>query len=368
MPDPRRLSRLSEIETEPIRWLWPDRIPRGSITLLDGDPGTGKSLITYDLAARVTAGKAMPATSATTQPGGVILLQGEDDASTIKQNLLASGAAIERVVAYDRTRFVEQPLRLPEDMPLVENAVAEIGAALLVIDPITSFFTANATSDQSVRSALHPLTAFAARTGLSIVIVRLLIKSASSNPMYRGAGSIAFIAAARSALQVATDPSKKDPFNHVLLQLKGNLASAASLNYRTLRQNGGMAIEWLGESKLTARELGAAAREEHSKLHEAAVVLYGILAEGPVWASEAMAVAGRAGVSKRTLDRAKKLLGVVVRKWGSGRGSRWSWQLPEDPELLRRFRSLEIDDLMDRLIYGADMPPVPDGNSRWRQT
>lgn len=88
-------------------------------------------------------------------------------------------------------------------------------------------------------------------------------------------------------------------------------------------------------------------------------LLYGILTDGPIWAIEAIRLAAQAGIAKRTLDRAKRVLGVVSRKWGSGRNSRWSWQLPGDLKRLQPFKELDLDDLMDRLLCGADEPSLP---------
>src|SRR5262245_55438417 len=192
MNDHRHLIPLSEVQPEELSWLWPDRIPLKMITLLEGDPAHGRSALTYDIAARCTRGHAMYNCCETTSPAGVVLLQAEDSlGSTVLPNLQAAGADISRVVVYDRTRFRDEPLMLPDDIALLANAVADVQARLVVVDPVNAFLSANANSDQQVRKALKPLAAFAEQSGVAVLLVRHLTKSGPRNPLYRGAGSIA---------------------------------------------------------------------------------------------------------------------------------------------------------------------------------
>ncbi len=193
-----------------------------------------------------------------------------------------------------------------------------------MIDPFTAFLGGNANSDQSVRKTMGALTAFASRAGLAVVLVRHNRKAGSGNPAYRGAGSIGIIAAARSALAVAPDPTTSDPHMHVLVQTKTNLATAASLSYRTVKSGDRITVEWLGESRCTARDLAGA--EDRSAHAEAMWVLYSLLSDGPVQASDVYSRATAAGVAKRTLERAKVALQVRTRKQAAvpvraGRGS-----------------------------------------------
>jgi hypothetical protein len=148
--------------------------------------------------------------------------------------------------------------------------------------------------------------------------------------------------------------------HHVLAQSKGSLSDAASLCYRTVKGDDGIVtVEWLGASKYSATDLAAAnaTADEHSALLEARYVLYSILSEGRVPASDVIRLAKHTGVSERTLKRAKRDLGVASWKHGSGPGSQWSWELPPDEELLRPFKSKDLDCLMDELIYGDDGEP-----------
>jgi hypothetical protein len=360
-----RLVLLSDVQPAPVRWLWPGRVPLGAITLLEADPGMSKSLLTYALVARLTTGRPMPNCEGGMAPAGAVLLQAEDHLGTVKGNLEAAGADTKRVVVCDKKFCADRPLLLPADLPCLEAAVASVRARLVVVDPLTAFLGGSVNVDQDVRRALAPVAAFAERTGVAVLLVRHLTKAGGSNPLYRGAGSIAIIASARSALLVANDPGSDDPHRHIVAVSKASLCGALSLVYRTVPKDAGVVIEWLGESTHTARDLADSGRAEHSALAEAAYVLYSILAEGPVWAREVIRLAGKAGIAKRSLDRAKLLLGVKSRKRGSGRGSRWVWELPDDEARLRPFKDRDVEDLMDRLIYGDDDPPLP--GDEWKR-
>jgi hypothetical protein len=347
----RKLTSLAEVWPEPICWVWPNRIPLGTITILEGDPGQGKSSVVYDLIGRFTAGRPLPNGQHAQPPAGVVLLQGEDHlAGTVRPNLQAAGADLSRVFVYDSCQFSDQPLRLPQDLQLVENAAGEVQARLLVLDPATAFLNCSVNGEQSVRRALRPLQDLARRKGLAVLLVRHLVKHSSTSVLYRGAGSIALVATARSGLRVFPDPTATDRHQHLLVQTKANLAPAASLAFRTLKTGSAIAVEWLGEVPWGAQDLAGGPGEEHTALQEALAVLYALLAEGPVGASEVLQKAGKVGVSRRTLHRAKALLRVRSRKSGNGPGSSWSWQLPDDPVLPQAMKEMDIDDLASRFI------------------
>ena len=365
--DPRRLVSPVEVHEHAIRWLWRDRIPLGAITTLEGDPCSGKSTMTCDLTARVTTGRPMPGSDDAIPPAGAILLQAEDGlATTVLPNLRAAGANMDRIRLFDRGLFVDQPLLLPADLPLIEAATREIGARLVVIDPLTASLGGNANSDTSMRKVFGPVAAFAERRDVAVLIVRHLRKSGARNPLYGGAGSIGIIAAARAGLFVGPDPGSDDKYRHVLAQSKGNLSDAASVCYRTVRKDDGtVTVNWLGPRKHTAADLASAnaAADDPSALVEARYVLYSILSKGQLPANEVIRLAKQAAVSERTLKRAKRDLRVRSWKFGSGAGSRWFWELPDDEELLRPLKEHDLGDLMNQLIYG-DAQLLQDGGDR----
>lgn len=153
---------------------------------------------------------------------------------------------------------------------------------------------------------------------------------------------------------VLSDPASDDKHQHVLAQSKGNLASAASLTYRTIkRPNGTIGVEWLGTSQYTATDLmGRGMADENSALADAMYVLYSILVEGPVPAKECISLAKEAAVAERTLKRAKQQMGVRSWKEESGKNCRWLWELPNDPKLLQRFKDKDIANVFERAIHG----------------
>jgi hypothetical protein len=218
-------------------------------------------------------------------------------------------------------------------------------------------------NDQSVRKALLPLLALAEKHEVAVLIVRHLRKSGGRDPLHLGAGSIGFVALARSSLLIGDDPSSKDPHQHVLALNKSNLASAPSLLYRTAcRDNGAITIEWGAETLVTAKDLAVAAgpASEPSALQEAMYVLFSLLSEGPLPASDVAGRAAQAKVAPRTLHRAKSALGVRSIKRGSGKGSHWYWRLPDDDRTYRAFKEHDLDRLMDQLCFGDDGLDIPE--------
>jgi hypothetical protein len=369
----RRLITANEVVKRTVRWLWAGRIPCGAITILEGDPGIGKSVLTYDLAARITSGRPMPDSTESMPSAGAVLLQAEDSLSgTVIPNLQTAGANLQKVILLDKDRFATQQFSLSSDLPLVEKAIVEVEAKFVVIDPLTAFFETNTNADVSVRRVLGPLTRLAERYELAILLVRHLRKSGARNSLYSGAGSIGIIAAARSGLVVGHDPSSDNKYQQVLALNKSNMADASSLAFQTVKQpDGAITIEWLGASQYSANDINAAASlaEEYPILREAMYVLYAILSEGSIPAIDVIRLAKHAGICERTLKRAKRVLQVESRKKGSGYGSRWFWKLPENEELLRPLKNKDMGELMDRLIYGdSDMASRdgtwnPHGNS-----
>ena len=347
-----RIVRMSEVIAEQVAWLWPGRIPAGKLTILDGDPGTGKSTISIDLAARVSTGQPMPGDTTSRPPTGVVLLSAEDGlADTIRPRLDAAGADAARVVALAaivNADGIERLPSLPGDLARLEDAIRANDAALVVVDVLMAYLdrAINAHRDQDVRGALAQLAAVAEHTGAAILVLRHLNKSSGGPAIYRGGGSIGIIGAARSALVVGRDPD--DETRMVLAVAKANLApTASSLAYRIVDRDGVGAIDWGEVTAHTAAELLAArseaTAEERTALDDARVLLAECLANGPVSAKEVRAEARSAGVANRTLDRAKAALHIVARKVGrpGEHGQRWEWSLPEGRQEPPKHANLE---------------------------
>jgi hypothetical protein len=351
-----RLIPASELVPLPLSWLWKGRIPLGALAELIGAPGQAKSSLTCDLIARVTTGKPMPGCAEPSAPADVILLQAEDHpANTVVPCLKAAGADLSRVHLCECSEPGCQPLVFPDDIDIIEAAAAEHKVRLIVLDPVASYIRASLQNEQSVRKALTPFVAIAKKYGLAVLMVRHLRKTGGRDPVHLGAGTIAFVALVRASLLVGNDPASDDPYRHVLTVSKSNLGSAPSMAYRTFqRADETIAVEWLGETETTAKDIALAtgSTTEASAFREAAYVLYSLLCNGPLPASEVAHRATQARVASRTLYRAKAALGVKSIKRGSGAGSQWFWQLPDDDRSYRAYKEHDFNCLMDRLCHG----------------
>ena len=267
----------------------------------------------------------------------MVLLSAEDGlADTIRPRLDAAGADTERIVALSTVADggADRTISLTQDLKIIERAIGRVGAGLVVVDPLMAFLSGgtDAHKDQDVRRVLTPLAALAERTRAAILIVRHLNKAPGGNTLYRGGGSIGIIGAARSGLVVASDP--EDPDRRVLASSKHNLSRAApSLVFHVgTASNGTARVVWGGTSSLSAGDIlrEPADPEQRSLLSEAKAFLLKELAEGAVSAELVKKDARAAGVSERTLKRAKRALGVGSEKESDGS---WSWVPPEqEPE------------------------------------
>jgi hypothetical protein len=330
---------LSDVEPEKVSWLWPSWLALGKLALVDGDPGLGKSAMTLDLAARVSAGRVFP-NGAECEPAGVVLLSAEDGhADTIRPRLDAAGADTSKILSLATVLDEDghdRLLSIPEDLGLIEKGIRRVGARLVVVDPLMAFLSSNTNShrDQDVRRALAPLAGLAERTGAAVLVVRHLNKAAANNPLYRGGGSIGIIGAARMAFVVGKDPQDED--RRVLASTKNNLAmSPTSLMFRLEEAaTGSVRVNWLGNSEVSAKDLLATSQDhEHADARSEAVeFLNEVLTDGPLPAKQILEEADDAGIAEKTLRRAKKLLDVIVYREntsGEKRGSgRWLWKLP----------------------------------------
>jgi hypothetical protein len=341
-----RITTVATVKAERVRWLWPGRIPRGKLTLLDGDPDKGKSTITLNLAARVTTASPMPDGAMTLEePAAVLILSAEDGvADTIRPRLTSAGADLSRVHVLeavwcldDEGKPAERDVALPGDVNVVERAVEELGVILVVIDPLAAYLSERVDSykDHHVRRALRPLAAMAERTGAAVVIIRHFNKSPGANALYRGGGSIGIIGAARSALLVAADPD--DGNRRILAVSKCNLAAKApSLAYRLVPDelHDCAAIVWEGPTNHRADDLldvpPKVNLEQSSAIEAAESFLKEVLYPEGQWVKSVMDDCKLAGLSKTTLRRAAVRLGVIHRKVGSPTAKEhgWKWELP----------------------------------------
>jgi hypothetical protein len=322
---------LADVEPRRVTWLWPDWLPHGSLCVLDGDPGLGKSSLTLELAARLSRGEALPPLSGPnlgTRPTATLLLGAEDALDyTVRPRLDAMGAdcsLIHSLEAFaDGITGEERPVQLPADLGRMEAFIRERGVALVVVDPLMAYLGSeyDAHKDQDVRRCLRPLAQLAGRTGCVVLLVRHLNKLHGGPALYRGGSSIGITGAARASMIAGRDP---DEDRFVLAMNKLNVGpKPTALAYRL--EGAGLAcrIVWDGEVDLRPDQIlghGGAGRRQGrppDALAEAMEFLRSLLAFGRVTTVEVNRQADARGISRNTLARARADLGVIPTREGN---------------------------------------------------
>lgn len=334
---------LSDVQAEKVMWLWDRRVPLAKLTLIEGDPDHGKSVITCDISARVTRGNPFPlgdlggggSVGDLGILGGVVMLNAEDaPGDTIRPRMEAADADLEKVCVLPAMlpdgKGEERLFSIPKDVPIIERAIKQVDAKLVVIDPLSAFMQGDPNKDSDVRKALTPLSKMAERTGVAVVVVRHFNKNVDTNALYRGGGSIGIVGAARSAMAVALHPDDED--QRVLVPQKGNLSKKApAISYAIVEaENGYPRIEWGESFNLNAQDVLNPSRTL-SKVEEAAEWLTKHLADGSGSADSVVAAGKEAGLSKRTLERAKPKAGVESYR----EGDTWYWHLPKNANVAK---------------------------------
>ena len=336
------LTCAGDVQPQPISWLWQGRIALGKLTIIAGDPGLGKSLLSVEFAKHVTQGISWPVDNTPCPVGDVILLSAEDDlADTIRPRLDATGANPNKVYFLDSIRDVDKDtgdiinrgFSLKRDISAIEQVLKQKPQTkLIVIDPISAYLGGtDSHNNADVRSLLSPLSEMASKRKVAIVAITHLNKGGGQgNAMYRATGSLAFVAAARAAFIVTKD--NDDPDRRLFLPIKNNIGpDKTGFAYRVVEaDNGAAMIEWEDEHvEITADDaLFSITAEEKTERQEATEWLKKELEGGSVDSKEIYKSMDACGIAKRTLHRAKQELGVDVYKKDFAKG--WAWRLPED--------------------------------------
>ncbi len=315
---------LRTFTRSPVQWLWPGWVARGVLTLLDGDPGMGKSTLAAELAARVSR-----------EGHRVLLLSAEDDPGRVlRPRLEASGAVLEHVWLLDSVGPERRPAELPDDAALLGELIDAGRAALVVVDPFLAFLGrgVQANSDQQIRRALHRLKQLAEQRQCAVLLIRHLNKSSHMPALYRGGGSIGILGACRTALIVGKDPA--DDTARVLAMNKTNLGlPPRSLRYRLTTANDVSRLVWEGDCDWSAEEILRPMEEEQalelSRVEECAEWLRALLLrQGPMPSYDLDIWARSAGFANVTVRRARKRLHIrTIRK-------EFWWEVSLPPEEL----------------------------------
>lgn len=317
-----KLTMLSEIQAEEVKWLWYPYIPIGKITIVQGDPGEGKTTLVLAVAALLTRGGPMPESGAQCEPFTVIYQTAEDGiADTIKPRLVAVGADCARVAVIDES---SQPLSFGDDR--LERAIRQVGAKMLILDPLQAYLggTVDMHRANEIRPLFARLGAVAERTGCAVVIIGHMNKMSGAKGIQRGLGSMDIPAVARSILLVGRD--RDNPNVRIMAHLKSSLAAEGRSIAFSLDEN--MGFRWIGYYDISAEELlngGRTADGWQTKQSRAEQLLTVLLTEGDKSCSDIYAALDAEQIGRRTAENAKKAIGAVSYKLGAC----WYWTLAQ---------------------------------------
>lgn len=339
-PDASASTPLSDIVPEKVEWVWPGVLARGKLTLIGGDPEQGKSMFAVDCAARISAAKNFHL-GPRAPVGSTLILSAEDGkADTIRPRAEAAGADLTKLFVFESSLSdkdgAPRTFSLAHDLDLLAEAVTKIGDVhLIIIDPVTAYMgKVDSHSTGDVRAVLEPLSRFAEEHRVSVLAVTHPPKANQGNAMRQFTGSFAYVAAARVAFCIVSEP---DSDRHLMLGVKNNVGRklpgrAYSVRSKEISESiEAPYIEWSSDPvDVTADQAladAAAAMRDPKAIEDAEEFLQEQLADGPKLQAEIGKAARGRDIKRRTLRRAKANLGVKSRKGGVASG--WLWELPE---------------------------------------
>ncbi len=312
-----KMIRMSEVQSQEIEWLWYPFIPYGQLTIIQGDPGDGKTTMVLNLAAKLSKGEALDENMKVTEPVNVIYQTAEDGlADTVKPRLELAGADCERIIVIDES---DKSLSMVDER--LEQAIVRTGARLLILDPIQAYLGGGMDMNRAneARDMTKKLGALAEKTKCAIILIGHMNKASGNKAAYRGMGSIDFFAVARSVLLVGRVEGESN--TRAVVQIKNNLAAFGHPKAFALSEDG---FKWLGDYEITVDEVLGGITPKANKMEQAKQMLRELAeTQSAVLSNEIFDRANELGISKRTLENAKKELGVQTRKINNA----WYWEL-----------------------------------------
>ena len=309
---------FSAVKQRKVDWLWYPYIPYGKITILQGDPGEGKSTFILNVIALLTKGNKMPDGTGAGIAQTVIYQCAEDDISdTIKPRLVAADADCNKV-AY----IIDDNSELTFEDSRIEEVLQKTGARLLVIDPIQAFLVQDTDMQSAarMRTVLGKLADVAARYHCAVVLVGHLNKSYGGKNLYRGLGSIDIAAIARSVLMISRDSA--DSSIRYMFPVKSSLAPEGCAIGFTFADG---KFEWIGKCDVNIDSIEGSVFAQSDKLEQTKKFLVRILKDGALPSTKIFEMVEQLGIKKRTAETAKKEMGIKAYK----KNQAWYWQLPD---------------------------------------
>lgn len=309
----------SDIKSKKIDWLWYPYIPYGKLTILQGDPGEGKSTFIINVAALLTKGKNMPDGFEIKHSENVIYQCAEDNlADTIKPRLICADADCSKI-AY----IVDENFELSFEDKRIKEAIHKTKAKLFIIDPLQAFLVQDTDmhSASKMRNSLRKLADVAERNNCAIVLVGHLNKSIGGKSLYRGLGTIDIAAIARSVLMIVRDSNS--PGIRYMTPIKSSLAPEGDAIGFTFKNNSG--IQWLGKCEITSDDIKGLNVTAETKQEQAKRILTDILSAEDLPSTFIINHLEKFGISQRTTENAKAKTRIsAYRKNGT-----WYWHLED---------------------------------------
>ena len=312
-----QMIKMSEVQSQEVSWLWYPFIPYGKLTIIQGDPGDGKTTLVLNIAAWLSKGEGLDSEMKLSEPVNVIYQSAEDGlADTVKPRLELAGADCERILVIDEK---EKSLSMVDER--LEKAIVQTKARMLILDPIQAYLGGGMDMNRAneARDMTKKLGALAEKHQCAIVLIGHMNKAAGNKAAYRGMGSIDFFAVARSVLLVGR--VEGEPNIRAVVQIKNNLAAFGHPKAFALSEDG---FQWLGDYEITADEVLGGIAPKANKMEQAKRLLRELaLTSDAIQSNEIFDMADEQGISKRTVENAKRELGIRARKINNS----WYWEL-----------------------------------------
>ena len=312
-----KMIKMSEVDSQEVEWLWYPFIPYGKLTIIQGDPGDGKTTLVLNIAAKLSKGEGLDGEMKVQEPVYVIYQTAEDGlADTVKPRLELACADCEKILVIDES---DKSLSMSDKR--LEEALIKTKARLLILDPIQAYLGGSMDMNRAneARDMTKRLGALAEKYQCAILLIGHMNKAAGNKAAYRGMGSIDFFAVARSVLLVGRVEGEANI--RAVVQIKNNLAAFGHAKAFALSEGG---FRWIGDYDITADEVLGGIAPKANKLEQAKQLLRELSeTSNAVQSKEVFDMAEEQGISKRTLENAKKELGIRAKRINNS----WYWEL-----------------------------------------
>lgn len=330
-----RMKTLGNVEPTETDWLWPGRIPIGSLTLYSGEPGIGKTFSAADFASRVAMGWEWPDGSLGCEPRDVVFLSAEDNEETLSKRFDSLGCDRNRIHIMDSgiEEFIDGKLQhrfldLQRDLGHLEEYFEKVPhAGLLILDTVSDFMgNANQNSNGEVRAVYTPLARMAKRRNIAVLLLAHFNKNTgTTQAIYRGMGSLAFVAIARVSFGLFRDPEDKQRI--IFAQVKNNLGKPQPALAFEIVEPGVTAWEPEPLDIDTDQLLAERKPKSMTQKDRAKNWLSDQLHDGPLAVETLKDRAEEFAVSWVTIERASKEMKVTKKPVGSNHNREWVWSL-----------------------------------------